>query len=155
VDQPEDVIVRLLDFYEREKQSDKRKTSPASLSSGASSRRADVLNVATRSPRERGGRVQIGGHDLSVVSIADLYTQALRLLLAERAESLAGLVPFRTSSVRYLVSKQPVHPNGADFVRPIDHAGFYMETHKDYRNAISHLGKLVEKCGLPFRYLGS
>ncbi len=152
VDQPEDVIARLLAFYEKANPSG---TASIPKAYERAPRRVDGQKVGGRQPRERGVRAQIGSRVLNAASVADLYQQALTLLVDDLPSRLTALVPFSTSKERYLVATKPVHPNGAAFVRPVQHRGLYMESHKDYKNAISHLGKLVDKCGLPFRHLGS
>ena len=67
---------------------------------------------------------------------------------------LDRLLPFATSRERYLAATKPIHPTGNPFVVPVKYHGYYMEAHKDYKNAISHLGSLVAKLGLELKYLG-
>jgi len=79
----------------------------------------------------------------------------LQFSLVEKCKvDLDRLLPFATSRERYLAATKPIHPTGNPFVVPVKYHGYYMEAHKDYKNAISHLGSLVAKLGLELKYLG-
>ena len=147
--EPEDVIVRLLNDYDE---------ANGSGDSGASSRTEsigeDSLRPSDRTPRERGTIIKINDHRINAVSVRDLYKQALKFLIENHKGLLKHEIPFRTSSARYLLAASPVHPSGNPFVVPMEYDGYYMETHKDYKNAIAHLRRLVERLGLTFEYLG-
>ena len=60
----------------------------------------------------------------------------------------------RTSGERFLIALKPVHPSGKPFVVQVEYRGFYMEAHKDYKNAIAHLRILCNRLGLSLNYLG-
>ncbi len=152
VDTPADVIERLLDSYELSSHPDTRTaTVEIEERGGGALQTAPERTTSERAPRERGVTVEIAGHTIEAVSVRDLYERALKLLVDNGyADRLNGVVPFRTSAERHLVSARPVHPNGREFVVPVQYGGFYMEAHKDYKNGINHLRRLVEKCGLSF-----
>jgi len=99
--------------------------------------------------------VVINGNTINAETVWDLYEQTLKLL-SDRGylDRLEPHIPFKTSAKRYLIAKEPKHPSGRDFVVPIQYRGFYMESHKDYKTAINHLGQLLSKCGLAIRYMG-
>ncbi len=63
-------------------------------------------------------------------------------------------MPLRTSSERYLIAREPIHPLGNLFVVPVSFGAYHMEAHKDYKNGIEHLRILSEKLGLNLKYLG-
>ena len=142
--EPEDAIRRLLDEHDNFS----RKHAPSS----------DPLLQSTqiptsRVPRERGTVVQIGGHQIEAVSVRDLYEQALKFLVGSHRVDLDRLLPFKTSRERYLLADKAIHPSGNPFVVPVEYHGYYMEAHKDYKNAVAHLGSLVGKLGLKLKYL--
>jgi hypothetical protein len=154
--EPEHVIRRLLDSNEESlgngsRSSDSR-TAPQPI---PLLDRPQTRNTESRAPRERGATFDIDGRHIQAVSVRDCYEQVLKLLVEDHRPELDRLLPFKTSRQRYLVAKANVHPNGNDFVVPVKHHGYYMEAHKDYKNAIAHLKTLVaDKLKLPFKYLG-
>ncbi len=149
VDAEGDVIERLLDFYEA------HSGAPDGSKVPGESAEKEGRDPSARTPRERGATVEIGRHVIQAASVGDLYEQSLKILLDDGcANRLKELVPFKTSGERYLIAERPVHPNGKPFFNPVRYKSYYMEAHKDYRNAIRHLAKLVETCGLQLRYLG-
>ena len=148
---PEDVIRRALDQYERA-----LSNSRAQIKSGGQvgAPLAGGLSPISRVPRERGTSVQIGDHKINAVSVRALYEEALRLFVEHYASQLKSVVPLKTSGERFLVALKPLHPSGKPFVVPVEFHGFYMEAHKDYKNAIAHLQTLCNRLGLTLKYLG-
>lgn len=156
VDTTADVVGRLLDHYERTKPN---KGSPGTGGNLPASGHVGTLlrgaNVAGRVPRERGATIEIEDHQIRAFSVRDMYEQALKFIVDNgHGKHLKPLVPFKTSGLRYLIADRPTHPNGNPFVVPARYGGYFMEAHKDYRNAVKHLGQLLEKLGLKLRYLG-
>jgi hypothetical protein len=98
--------------------------------------------------------VRIGERRINAVSVRALYEEALRLLVENNASELKSVVPLRTSKERFLIALEPIHPTGNPFVVPVEYRGFYMEGHKDYKNAIAHLRILCGRLGLQLQYLG-
>ena len=150
--EPEDVIRRLLDRNE-----------PALRNGRAQGKLDDQvaapvpphgLSPISRVPRERGATVQIGDRRINAVSVRALYEEALKLLVDKHASQLKSILPVKTSSERFLIALKPVHPSGNPFVVPVEFRGFYMEAHKDYKNAIAHLKVLCSRVGLTLTYLG-
>jgi hypothetical protein len=143
--EPEDVVRRLLDEHERSK-------GRHAVQQSAHPRRSERSPIS-RVPRERGTVVEIAGSQIRAVSVPDLYKQALKLFVDKHKSSLDRLLPFSTSDRRYLVARQAVHPGGNHFFIPVEHHGYYIEAHKDYTNAVEHLGKLARSLGLDFKYI--
>jgi len=143
--EPEDVIRRLLKFYEGSMQRNRKETIKM---------RTNKDLTRSRVPRERGVTVQIEGNQIRAITVRDLYEQALKVLVDKNRAGLNGIIPFRTSRQRYLLAEKPHHPSGNAFVIPAEYHGYYMEAHKDYKNAIAHLRSLVEQLGLRFEHLG-
>jgi hypothetical protein len=139
VDQPEDVIRRLLD---------------GSQISDGNGKPPDGRSPDSRVPRERGVRVRIDDKEIDGDSVRDLYKQVLELLVQNYRLELTAVLPFKTSGKRYLIARDPTHSTGNKFVVPVEVQGFHMEAHKDYKNAIAHLEKLCGRLGLDFKYLG-
>jgi hypothetical protein len=149
--EPEDVIRRLLDQSEQAARTVK---SPLH-SDGANQNFAATGTEHTpsvRAPRERGVVVQIGDRRFEAVSVRDLYTQALKFLVEHHRPKLQQLLPLKTSRQRYLIALKPIHPSGNPFVVPVEYRGVYMEAHKDYNNALGHLGLLSSRLGLTLAY---
>lgn len=147
--EPADVIRRLL--AEHDARSPKPVASTRAIETPVETSRP----VSTRIPRERGARVEISGHVITADSVRDLYEQVLRYLAGNGTlERLKPLLPFKTSSKRYLIAQKPVHPNGKSFVVPVEHRGLFMEAHKSYQTALAQLGHFLSKCGHTLRYLG-
>jgi hypothetical protein len=142
--EPEDVIRRLVDEHRNSK----------SKSPVSSDRLRPAAPPPYRVPRERGVVVQIGDHRIQAASVRDLYDQVLRILVDKHKSDLTRLLPFKTSSERYLVANKPVHPSGNPFFVPVEYHGHYMEAHKDYKNAVKHLESLAKKLRLGLTYIG-
>lgn len=150
--EPQDVIRRLLDLHGGTLESRQPPAPPTGASEEA--QHSLVSRSAARLPRQRGTTVVVDGVTISAVSVRDLYEQALKVLVDAHEQELAAVLPVRTSSQRYLVAQQDTHPNGRPFVIRVDYRGYYMEAHKDYKNAVSHLKHLVTRLGLSFEDLG-
>lgn len=83
------------------------------------------------------------------MSVPELYAQVLKYLCDRgHIKRLEMLLPFATSSKRYLLARQPVHPRGNRFVVPIEYNGYYFEAHKSYQTAIKHLRDMLSEIGL-------
>lgn len=145
-----EVVRRLLDkLIEDAGSSNESATMPSPSSVDRSQR-----YLPGRPPRERGARVEVGGEILHVDSVRDLFENVLRFLSKNgKRESVRSLLPYKTSSQRFLVAEKPVHPNGNQFVVPVHIGGLYMEAHKSYRTAIVQLEEFLAKLGIPFRYV--
>jgi len=106
-----------------------------------------------RTPRGRGVAVTISGRRFDAASVSDLYSQVLRFLYDKKhIEKLKQHLPYATSNKRYLISTEPFHPNGNEFRVPVEYQGYYMEAHKDYKNALNALGSLLRLVGLDLQY---
>lgn len=107
----------------------------------------EKIRIGGRKPRERGIDVRINGKVFHGSSVSDLYEQVLVFLHGnDSLEKLQSHIPFATSGKRYLIAREPYHPNGNRFVVPVEHQGYFMEAHKSYRNAIKALGDLLNLC---------
>ena len=147
-DTPAKVIERLLDLY------DARHHIPAEPSE--EEKFPGYSDLIHRPSRARGAIIEVEGHRFIAESIHDLYGQILRFLVDEGyLQKLKRYLPITTSPKRYLLAAKPVHPNGNDFVSPVEYRGYYMESHKDYKEGIIHLWeKMLKPCGLSLAYLG-
>lgn len=148
--EPEDVLRRLLDRNESVSTGeDARDKSDARLPASL----RESVSLTWRVPRERGTTVQIGDTKIDAVSVRALYGQALKLFVERHSSKLKAVVPLKTSGQRCLIALKPIHPSGKPFVKPVEFGGFYMESHKDYKNGIAHLRILCSRLGLPLKYL--
>lgn len=123
--------------------------------------KSDKLNtlqqsVDGRAPRERGAVIDLGGTKIRAHTVPDLCGQVFDYFHSKgHAKALAELSPYSTSAKRYLYAKTPFHPNGNDFVAPIKNHGFYIETHKNYKTAITQLARVSAKLGATLAYEGT
>lgn len=156
------VIERLLDFYDSKNPEKTYKKEPLpshtqipKMYEAKSKDNHALLNVLlNRRPRQRGIIVEIGGNRFDADSLHDLYGKILKFLDdRNQLEKLKPYLPFSTSKKRYLIAYQPVHPNGNEFVRPVEYKGYFMEAHKDYKNGIISLQRMLDRLGLSLSYI--
>jgi hypothetical protein len=152
--EPEDVIRRLLDECDRKGSGYSKHTNRRNRSETEEVMTQLGSSTKSRAPRERGATIEIGGRQIQAATVPDLYKQSLTFLVDKHEDKLTKLLPFKTSAQRYLVANKPKHPGGNDFFIPVRHHDYWMEAHKDYKNAIEHLGRLASKLNVSFRYLG-
>jgi hypothetical protein len=153
--EPADVIRRLVNSYSGGSRGGNPTSTQPNRAVGAVVEKPSSP-VADRIPRERGGRFEINGQAIYADSVRDLGGQVLRYVsLAGQWDKLAALAPYKTSPRRYLIAKAPIHPNGNEFVSPVQYGDLYMETHKTYQTALSQLQKLLAKCDIQLDYLGT
>jgi hypothetical protein len=158
-DTPSSVIERLLDFYDSESNRDTHKKEPPPAYTRVPRmdgvKQKEDYALLNRTPRQRGVIVEIGGKRFNADSLADLYSQVLRFLDANgQLDKLKPYLPIVTSKKRYLIAAQPLHPNGKGFVRPVEYQGYFMESHKDYKNGIPILRRILDRFGLSLSYRG-
>jgi hypothetical protein len=147
-----DVIERLLEHFDKTRPQIPAKVTAANNSISPLPREA---SVSGRAPRERGATIELDGHEMRVISVRDMYEQVLKFILDKgHSNRLKPLIPFNTSRERYLIADEPIHPNGNNFVIAVKYGGYFMEAHKDYKNAVEHLRRLTDKLGLKFKYVG-
>jgi hypothetical protein len=152
IDTPESVILRLLDRYESPS-SEGSSSLPSSLDLTAAHR--FIEDPLERESRQRGVVVKLGEVTIRAISVSDLYTETLKYLHQKGfLDKVKQHIPLATSKQRYLIAESPVHPNGKEFVVPVEYKGYYMEAHKDYKNGIRHLCKMLDFCGVTLTYLG-
>jgi hypothetical protein len=153
------VIERLLDFYDSQSNPDTYKKEPPPSHTRAPRwdgvKQKEDHALLNRTPRQRGAIVEIGEKRFNVGSLADLYSQVLRFLDANgQLDKLKPYLPIATSKKRYLIADQPLHPNGKGFIRPVEYRGYFMESHKDYKNGIISLRRILDRLGLSLSYKG-
>ncbi len=109
----------------------------------------------SRASRQRGAVVKLGNTTIRAESVSDLYYQVLKYLINNGyMKQIEPHIPIATSRKRYLLARKPVHPNGNDFVVPVEYRGYFMEAHKDYKNGIRHLqSRILDLCNLELKYL--
>ncbi len=149
VDTPGDVIEGLLDFYEENKNT----SGSIGLTKEETMREANLdifMNkLVYREPRQRGINVKINGQVFKAISVKDLYSQVLKFLYTNGyLEKIKKDLPIYTSKARFLINTRPIHPKGNAFWEPVEYRGFFMEAHKDYKNGINHLKKMLDKLQL-------
>lgn len=105
------------------------------------------------SQKQQSATVLVGAHAIiHAESVRELYERLLEYLLNNGyAPLMKSHMPYRTSSQRYLVSSTPVHPSGRPFWNQVERDGFFLEAHKDYKNAISHMQGFAARLGLPLK----
>lgn len=107
-----------------------------------------------RAPRERGARIRIGSETFRVDSVRDMFETVLRFLGKNGdSDTLRSVLPFKTSSQRYLIASQPVHPNGNPFFVPVHYGNVCMEAHKSYKTAVADLHDFLGQLKIPFEYI--
>lgn len=152
IDTPESVIQRLLDHCES---SSLQADSPSPSTLGHSETHRFVEDPLQRESRQRGVVVKLGVQTIRANSVSELYTETLKYLHHKGLlDNVKDYLPLATSKYRYLIAGSPTHPNGKEFVVPVEYKGYYMEAHKDYKNGIRHLCKLLDLCGVRLTYLG-
>lgn len=111
-------------------------------------------SVDRRFPRERGIRIAIDGRIIEANSVREMYERSLIHLQSTPAwEVIVRRIPYATSSNRFLIANSSTHPNGKNFVIPVERDGFYMEAHKDYNTAVRQLSAFLAKCGVRLQVL--
>lgn len=159
---PDDLYARIralaIPFTDKEPADVIRRLVEGASSSSAPSMDASPISRATlratRHPRERGVHVRLDGQALTAVSVRELYEKVLEYLAKKGVLNKAKtLLPYRTSSKRYLAAQTPVHPNGNPFVVPVGARGFYFEAHKSYSTGLSQLARFLWKIGVKLEYL--
>ena len=145
---PTAVIRRLLDSLT----TNQRSLEPG-MTRPADGRMAEAP-VGARPPRGRGATVELAGQVIEVDSVRDLYERVLRhVVKGGKKDEVRALLPYKTSSQRYLIAEKSRHPNGKPFFVPVEHGGLYMEAHKSYHTAVSQLAEFLSKIDVSFRYL--
>lgn len=91
--------------------------------------------------------IEIVGSRFNETSVERIYQMVL-VYLAQRKYLEKIEFPYATSKDRYLLAREPIHPNGTGFLAPVEFQGYYLEAHNNRPQALTHLKKLVEKCGL-------
>jgi predicted CopG family antitoxin len=116
----------------------------------------NAANINARTPRERGAIISLDGSTIHADSVPDLCSQVMEYLYSKGHWSqVLELSPYKTSSIRFLFSKTPKHPNGNDFFVPVKYRGLYMEAHKNYKTTLEQLSRFLRKCDVTMTYLGT
>ena len=58
--------------------------------------------------------------------------------------------PVSSGQTRYFLAKEPIHPSGKNFFKPVEYGGFYLEAHNNRPTAIRQLKTFVESLGVNF-----
>jgi hypothetical protein len=103
--------------------------------------------------KQKGARVVIENETIAALTVSDLYLKVLKILLdSSLIKRASPHIPYATSSVRFLISTDPHHQGGNEFRNPVEYKGYYMEAHKDYKIALSHLEAFLKTCGISIKY---
>jgi len=98
---------------------------------------------------QKGTTITIDGRTIIGNTVKEIYLQALMYLYDKGyIDSVQNQIPYPTSNRRYLIAKSPIHQRGNSFRAPIEYNNYYMETHKNYTQAIKQLEDFVVICGL-------
>lgn len=62
-------------------------------------------------------------------------------------------LPIATASRRYLLAREPKHPKGHRFFKPVEYKGYYMESYKSLDAGFHDLRKLLNLCGLSMQFV--
>lgn len=109
-----------------------------------------------KTTKQQGVKVRINNQLISAESVNDLYHEVLVFLVqSDLIRNLERFLPYATSSRRYLIAKEPNHPGGNLFVRPVEYSGYYMESHKSYHTAINSLEKFLSLAGVTIEVIDS
>lgn len=153
VDTPETIVQRLLDHYESQASGGSRFDISGVVDHTGGQK--SIKRPLPREPRQRGVEIKMGDTLISASSVSELYVKVLEnLYQSGHLDKLKPYLPLATSKRRYLIARSPVHPSGKGFVVPVEYNGYYMEAHKDYKNGICHLRKMLSRCGVTLTYLG-
>jgi hypothetical protein len=153
VDTFESVLERLINSYESHQNEIISPLPPSSIPDKAEHKGLDGL--LRRYPRQKGVTIKICDEVFEARSVPDLYGKVLDYLCQKAyIEKLKPHLPLATSRQRYLVSQNPVHPNGNKFFNLVEYKGYFMEAHKDYDTGIKDLCKVLDYCGLTLSYIG-
>lgn len=148
-----EVVRRLLESLENADASDESaSTTGARTASAAADSGGRYL--PGRAPRERGAKIRVGSEVFRVDSVRDMFETVLRFLTKSgNSDTLRSVLPFKTSSQRYLIAAKPVHPNGNPFFVPVHYGSLYMEAHKLYKSAVADLQDFLDQLKIPFQYI--
>jgi hypothetical protein len=97
-------------------------------------------------------KIKIKNRVFEQPSLSKLYQEVLKYLYNENYLSNVEL-PVATGAKRYLLATEPRHPLGNQFVRPVKHQSYYMESHKSRDGGLHDLAKLLELCGLTMQVI--
>lgn len=81
-------------------------------------------------------------------TVPEFFQKGLEFIVQNKKNELEQLIPFATSSKRYLIAKEEKHPNGNSFVTPLNYGGYYIEASKSRENAIKALAKILKELGV-------
>jgi len=103
--------------------------------------------------RQKGATIRTGNHQIVANSVSELYRLVLKYLCdSGQIDTFNKNIPYATSGVRYLIARKPLHQGGNSFRNPVEHAGYFMEAHKDYANALRQLKDFLSLGGLIVSY---
>lgn len=92
-------------------------------------------------------RLIIDGTKIEANTVKSFYRNIFNYLTENDIE-FEQLLPFKTGSKRYLISKEGKHINGKAFFAPIIYDGYYIETHKSKKGAKSDIIKFLNELNL-------
>ena len=106
------------------------------------------MNVSKRKKSDK-TIIKVNNISFEGKSLGDLYLQVLKYLIEiNYSKKIDDIVPYSTSSVRYFISKTPYHQRGNDFLSSVKYKGYYMESHKDYKNGLKSLKDFLLKLNI-------
>jgi hypothetical protein len=112
-------------------------------------RTQDVIQFTRSGSKQSGITVQVGTKRIKAFSVPEFYLQIMEFLdESGYLPKIQTNIPYETSQKRYLISRSPVHPHGNRFRAPVEYKGFYLEAHKDYKNAFAAMENFLRIFGI-------
>lgn len=114
-------------------------------------RRKSIDEIHSKAPMEVNEKpdtlsLKVNNRSIKGGTVPAFFKSALEFLI-ESNLPINNLLPFATSSVRYLIAKKPIHQRGNFFRKPVIHKGYAMESHKSREQALKDLKKLLKVLG--------
>ena len=92
---------------------------------------------------------RFAGAEVRGDSIPVLLDAALHVLVDRGLVKKNGL-PYLVGRKRVFLAREPLHPSGREFFRPVEYRGFYCETHYSVKRGVATLKKLLGELGVAF-----
>lgn len=90
--------------------------------------------------------IKVNNTTIKGESVPQFFTSGIEYIVSKNLP-IDEILPFRTSAVRFLIARRPIHPRGNDFVNPVEYSGYFMEAHKNRKEAKRNLILLFSKLG--------
>lgn len=102
-----------------------------------------ISELETRESYEDVLHLRLEGTKIEANTVKSFYRKIFDYLVANDIE-FEHLIPFKTGSKRYLISKDGIHINGKSFFAPLIYDDNFIETHKSKSGAKSDIVKFLK-----------